>query len=197
MNIELLNNEYVDLLFRANVIFKAKCSIITRIKQLQQVEQYFCHCSLAPDNTKYLSSFISEWKSSFPIARCHCQLVGIDRVSSDCKCVQYDNPLVSKLTRYINTKLGDYGLRLFQLARKWITSNQMSRVLIPSTRDYIELNSCMVSWCRFNRIVFNKEAVWSRYFIVFSISLNTEEFTNISKVLVYGKIAGYMFCFES
>lgn len=197
MNIELLNNEYVDLLFRANVIFKAKCSIITRIKQLQQVEQYFCHCSLAPDNTKYLSSFISEWKSSFPIARCHWQLVGIDRVSSDCKCVQYDNPLVSKLTRYINTKLGDYGLRLFQLARKWITSNQMSRVLIPSTRDYIELNSCMVSWCRFNRIVFNKEAVWSRYFIVFSISLNTEEFTNISKVLVYGKIAGYMFCFES
>lgn len=106
-------------------------------------------------------------------------------MSSDCKCVQYDNPLVSKLTRYINTKLGDYGLRLFQLARKWITSNQMSRVLIPSTRDYIELNSCMVSWCRFNRIVFNKEAVWSRYFIVFSISLNTEEFTNISKVLVY------------
>lgn len=164
-----------------------------------RLEQYFCHCSLAPDNTKYLSSFISEWNSSFPIARCHCQLVGIDRVSSDCKCVQYDNPLVSKLTRYINTKLGDYGLRLFQLARKWITSNQMSRVLIPSTRDYIELNSCMVSWCRFNRIVFNKEAVWSRYFIVFSISLNTEEFTNtcISKVLVYGKIAGYMFCFES
>lgn len=197
MNIELLNNEYVDLLFRANVIFKAKCSIITRIKQLQQAWTVFCHCSLAPDNTKYLSSFISEWKSSFPIARCHCQLVGIDRVSSDCKCVQYDNPLVSKLTRYINTKLGEYGLRLFQLARKWITSNQMSRVLIPSTRDYIELNSCMVSWCRFNRIVFNKEAVWSRYFIVFSISLNTEEFTNISKVLVYGKIAGYMFCFES
>lgn len=197
MNIELLNNEYVDLLFRANVIFKAKCSIITRIKQLQQAWTVFLSLFVCTRQYKVSIKFNSEWKSSFPIARCHCQLVGIDRVSSDCKCVQYDNPLVSKLTRYINTKLGDYDLRLFQLARKWITSNQMSRVLIPSTRDYIELNSCMVSWCRFNRIVFNKEAVWSRYFIVFSISLNTEEFTNISKVLVYGKIAGYMFCSES
>lgn len=197
MNIELLNNEYVDLLFRANVIFKAKCSIITRIKQLQQAWTVFLSLFVCTRQYKVSIKFNSEWKSSFPIARCHCQLVGIDRVSSDCKCVKYDNPLVSKLTRYINTKLGDYDLRLFQLARKWITSNQMSRVSIPSTRDYIELNNCMVSWCRFNRIVFNKEAVWSRYLIVFSISLNTEEFTNISKVLVYGKIAGYMFCFES
>lgn len=72
----------------------------------------------------------------------------------------------------------------------------MLRVLIFFICDYIELNNCMVSWCCLNRIVFNKEVVWLRYFIVFFIFLNIEEFINIFKVLVYGKIVGDMFCFE-